>query len=630
MSLSGANKGASSWVLAKSILRDRRLLGKMGVIVLLSSAFLAFRAWASPSIGMMVVRYGGYWLTLALVLLLSYQALSSFPFALGRRVMSELKIHRTGWLIALVASVLWQVNEPRQFKVLFDEHGYAGIAQSMHLDREAAYPSRAHYFDGEQHVLNYGVDKRAVLFPFVVSVAHDLTGFRKENGFYVNAVLGALSLILVYYLLLRVANRRIAYCGQALWFGLPLLAQIATGGGYDLLNICLLIGWLLSALRYLETNGNGGDEVFFVGITVALAQVRNESVLYLVGAALLIWWKWTRRGRAELSWHSLLFLPFLIMPVAANVLFSKVEGMLETAPGQDFFSLLYVPENLANAVAFVFDPDLEGMNSSLLGYMGVFCVLLFVVDYIKEGIFGGDIHASTDKALFVFMGMVAGAFMVYMSSFWGAWTDPIVSRFSLPIWLLFLVVVARVAAKGFKGRDVPLWAPVAFAIWGFGVGIPASAQAEATRIAVTSTERIFLEEQLGQTAPGDVLLIVASPLMSVIDGYSATGVAGVNAEPWKVQAVIDLKLYKEIWVGERYYYSYISESWQREEKYALAAGFKQEPVSSMKLGNGAEFRISRILAWRDPESAKEKITEAFTPRPITRLDYFKRLVPLLP
>lgn len=575
------------------------------------------------------MRFGGYWMTLALVFSVGFFFFRFWGHRL-RRVFSNWRFHAWGWGIAILGGVVWQVNEPRRFKVLFDEHAYVGIAQTMHYQREAAFPGRAHYFDGEMHRLNYGVDKRPVLFPFLVSVVHDLTGFRKKNVFYLNAALGVCSLLLVYHLLLRISNRKLAIGGQILWFGLPLLAQIATGGGYDLLNICLLSSWLLFALLYVESSGDEGDEIVMVGMSVALAQVRNESALYMVATALIIWWKWLRSGRCQLSWQSVYLTAFLIMPVAANVVFSRVKGVLETAPGQDFFSLVYLPDNLAHVVAFVFSPDLESLNSSTLGYAGVICLLLFLVNYIKQGVVNAGVHCDEEKTLFVFAGSVFISFIIYMCMFWGAWTDPMVSRFSLPVWLLFLVMTARILGKISWGANPPSWACLALIVWVFSTSIPASARAVATRVVITNTERLFLEETLNRQKRGDILLIVQSSINSVVDGHAATTVDIANSEPWRIQAAIELGLYKEIWVAERYYYTYSTDLWQREEKYALIVDYEQETFASMKLGNNAEFRISRIIAARDPEVARQKVAEALTPRPTSRLEYFKRMLPLLP
>ncbi len=65
-----------------------------------------------------------------------------------------------------LSGIYFQVHEPREFKVLFDEFVISGIAHcNMYFDREATYPERAHYFDGRIIVMSSELlDKRPVLF----------------------------------------------------------------------------------------------------------------------------------------------------------------------------------------------------------------------------------------------------------------------------------------------------------------------------------------------------------------------------------------------------------------------------------------------------------------------------------
>lgn len=621
-------KPVSSLVLCRSIISDRRLLAKFGVAVIIVAALFYFRAVASSDQGMVVARYAGYWLSLVLVLLGGYYA-SQFGRLNGWWGLLG-KVHRISLLVALLGALLWQIHEPHRFKVLYDEHAYIGISKTMHSTREAAYAVRSHHFDGKDYVLGYGVDKRSVLFPFLISVVHDLTGFRKENVFWVNGALGFVSLLLAYHMLLRVSSHRVALCGQLMWMGLPLLAQIATGGGYDLLNICLLQGWLLVGICFLDDRRGLVDLNLLVILAIALAQVRNESIIYMLGTALLIWMKWQKTGEARLSWFSVLSLGFLILPVAANVIFSRIDSMRETGAGQDFFSMEYMPDNLANAVAFMFNPDLDGMNSTLLAALGSFALVLFLVSYVRAGFGSTGDQSDVDRVLFVFVGMVTCVFIVYMGTFWGAWTDYLVSRFSLSIWLLLLVMVARVLWVMRDGRELPGLTPVIVGVLSLSMCLPASSNALPSNEIAPSREGVFLSQKLAEIEKGKILIVVQSSVMSIVEGHAACALSAVNAEPWKLQAAIELGVYKEIWVAEQYRYNYKTSVWVKQEKASLIEGFELSPVAEYIGPNGSMLRIERVVAWKDRDEAKKHIETAFTPKPQNKFDYFKAVIRLLP
>ena len=75
----------------------------------------------------------------------------------------------------------------------------------------------------------------------------------------------------------RHGGRLVGLCCLA---GLPLLAINATGGGFEILNLCMIALTMLAAISYLERN----DAVplnFLLMSGILLAQTRYESVLLL-------------------------------------------------------------------------------------------------------------------------------------------------------------------------------------------------------------------------------------------------------------------------------------------------------------------------------------------------------------
>jgi hypothetical protein len=69
------------------------------------------------------------------------------------------------------------------------------------------------------------VDKRRHFYPFLVSLAHDVTGYRPSNAFVVNAVLGVLFLGRVYGWGVVLGGPRHGMLAVLLISTLPLLAQ---------------------------------------------------------------------------------------------------------------------------------------------------------------------------------------------------------------------------------------------------------------------------------------------------------------------------------------------------------------------------------------------------------------------
>jgi len=96
--------------------------------------------------------------------------------------------------LALAAALLVVWISPPQMRVQFDETSLVGVSQNMHLQRHAVMTTGAIPFEGQPLLLDNMVDKRPTLFAFLCSVLHDVSGYRLQNAFAVNAALLALGL----------------------------------------------------------------------------------------------------------------------------------------------------------------------------------------------------------------------------------------------------------------------------------------------------------------------------------------------------------------------------------------------------------------------------------------------------
>ena len=144
------------------------------------------------------VAAGGYWLMLALVILLGRSIVRAGGLQWVREHVSRFDVYVL--ILVMACTSVWWAHEKPGFKILADEVLLLGTSMGMHLERSATYPLRASTVQGPMQILDRGLDKRPLLFPFLVTTVHDLTGYRPENAFYFNRGLGILFLLLVYLL----------------------------------------------------------------------------------------------------------------------------------------------------------------------------------------------------------------------------------------------------------------------------------------------------------------------------------------------------------------------------------------------------------------------------------------------
>lgn len=429
------------------LLQDRRLwlLALSCLLVLAVGRFCLPVDWA-----LRAVIEGGYWfmfITFGLWLWVVWEWLAE------RRWGGWVRLRGSLAPAALIIGVglIWQAHEIHGFKILADESLLLGTSQGLHMDREVGYPVRATDVQGPFQILQAVLDKRPYFYPFLVSLVHDFTGYRTDNPFWFNTILSFVFLGSLYALGVKAGGRKAAGVLVVLLAGgLPLLAQQATGGGFELLNLTLATGWWWLVIRYLE-RPDGPTQDALVLTSVLLASTRYESMLFLVPTALVVGLGWWREGRVLFRWPTWI-APLLLLPMFwLNRAFSANDNLWEMqSMGADTpFALKYVGANLGHALAYFFSFDGYQPNSPFLAFLGLLALLAFIL-------WGQRVLRSAQSASGTELGLVVGALgpfavtALMMVYFWGQFDHPVIHRLSLPTQLLMLVAIVSVAGRLLK------------------------------------------------------------------------------------------------------------------------------------------------------------------------------------
>ncbi|MEY3775579.1 MAG: hypothetical protein RLZZ129_2359 [Verrucomicrobiota bacterium] len=501
-------------------LSDRRL----AVLVLSGLLALAlgfFTLSADHSLQFMI--YGGYW---AMLLITALFGLSLFRLVRADWLQWREQLRTAPrWPLVLIGGcgLLLLVHEDYGFKILMDEAMLLGTSMSLHFEKMALVPMRGHDIQGAFQILGGELDKRPLLQPFLVSLLHDFTGYRPENAFVLNTLLTFVLLGLAYACGRRLGGRGAGAVGVLLLTTLPLLAQNATGGGFELLNLVMILSTLLLAMRWVERRDAGSQEALVLS-AVLLALTRYESVLFLLPVALLILWIWWRERRPVLSW-TVVFSPLLLVPYALhNRVFRARESAWELAsqPGYERpFSPAYVPDNLAHALNFFFDTTGEQSNSLLLAVLG-FIALPFFVLWMVRTLPRLRTVAPAQAALAVFALGFAAHTALLMGYFWGRFDDPVIRRLSLPLNLWLVLAIITVAAE-FRGGPTRWRVLAGLALAGlFGASLPSMARHDYSLDYYIGREIAWRREFMAAHPEKDYLFIDNSSIFWITHRVSAT------------------------------------------------------------------------------------------------------------
>ena len=401
------------------------------------------------SVAITLVSRTGFWFVLV-TLIIWVEALrrTLLPFKIAWREIDWLALSVIG-----ASTVVLLVHETAGFKIIMDEIMLLGTSMSMHLDKLALTPLRGNDIQGAFVILDGIVDKRPLFFPTLLSLVHDIAGYRPSNVFVLNGVLTLLFLWLIYVAGRRVAGRSGAMLGVILFAGLPLLAHNSTGGGFELLNLTMIVATFLLGIRWVE-KADPASMVAFVFSGLLLAQVRYESVIFLLPVAVLVLMVWFREGRAIVPWAVIAAPLLMVHYPLQNRIFDLRASAWEMAskPGYTSpFSLSYIPEGLSHAAKFFFAGPTDQPNSIVLSALGVVAIPFFVLLVLKR-LRGFRTESAPAVVVTIFSVGFLIHFALMMSYAWG-FDEVVTRRLSLPTHLGMVLAIFAILPQ-FKNPTV--------------------------------------------------------------------------------------------------------------------------------------------------------------------------------
>jgi hypothetical protein len=446
-------------------------------VLFLGSALLAvvlgYVAVPTITAGHMIIDWGYFYILTVFSMFVYY----AWRLARSRDVVWREWLRRPGIAGAVIAAgtlfAVW--SDSFRHKILYDEFVIQGTAYEMHVTKHVSTILRAYNLGGTWLSIDTYLDKRPYFFPFLVSLVHDFTGYRIANMFAVNVACAAAFLGLLYWLTREITGRGPALLAVASMAMLPLFGQNATGAGMDLHNL-MMIG-LVACLGVLYLRVPDGDRLsLFVLGAVLLTESRYESVIFILPTTFVVLAGWLRAGRAILPWPAVV-APLLLVPFAwHHRVFDATPAFWQLQEGQkSAFGWAFVSGNLKGDLGFLFNTG-PGLANSLFLTIAGLAGLVWLLWRLGSWLRMRPRAAVADPVLvgLAFAAGVAGHFIVLLFYWWARFNDLLASRFALPMYFAFAVLLA-VLVQGLARRRVPAlraaWAGLG--LWLVTVGLPA-------------------------------------------------------------------------------------------------------------------------------------------------------------
>ena len=503
-----------------------------------------------------------------------------------------------GWLVAGCTAVV-ACTTPLGYKVLYDEMVLQSTASDMHIYREVSTVVRAYLIDGVFAPVDTFVDKRPMFFPFLVSLVHDVCGYRETNAFWLNLALYPLILAQLYLLTRRIGGH-IGGVSAVLALGtLSTLAQSSTGAGMETLNLAMLLLTMHAALLYLDEP----DEVRLSAMLLAvvlLAQSRYESSLFVLPVALVALQGWRLGGRILLP-AAAICAPLLLIPYAVhNTYVSGTPPLWELRENTSTrFGFNYLAPNLGHAWHYFFDRGGQSTNSLWLSTAG-FLALAAAVYWCWLARRRWRDCPPAVVVLVTFGAAILANLGVLMFYYWGQLDDPIVARLALPLEALMAIAIGYAVDRLARSVGALPWLAAAGAVGTYlWSGLVANEQHNRRN---TLADELAWECGVVESLPPGERLIITnkSSLPYMLRRIPAINFDRARRRVDALQGQLGGDTFREILVTQDFRPTSATGDLRMMREDELPAWFELEPVAERRFGAHVD-RISRLVAIRPHE-----------------------------
>lgn len=524
---------------------------------------------------------------------------------LRKRLVEKRRFVAWSALVVLAAALFSCTRENTNYKVTADEYVLSLEAMSLHFEGTSTVPLRLHVLGGMPRYLGGTINKRPPAFATLLSLIHDVTGYRSANVFYLNKVLVVGFFGLLFGYVCRLFGGAAAGFACALWACFPLFHQNASGGGFEVLNLVYLLLFLLAATEYLQRPSLSSQRVYLLTVLL-LANTRYESSLFVLAAGGVILFQWIRDRKifTDVS----LFLAPLVMStflLRIRVFEHDQQGNWQVAKGQAPFSLDYVFDNIGHATNYFLAFSRSSTTSEYLWITG-FIGGVFLLYGCAKDIFLKQ-RREFQLPIFAVALVILANFVLLMFYHWGQLSSPEVSRLGLPLALLATLGSVFLFFRVFTAPAVRTAAWMTLVVFAVGVALPRGALAASSHSNFHVRRADWLLGEIQRLPPDGYVVASIDTGRLFLERIPGLPIGLLNERVEEAAYHLRLSSYKLL-VAQRYMIDAKTGAAKVVDDDWLHPAFRVEPIAENSFRPFVVVRFGRIVAV-DPELAKKSTKE---------------------
>ena len=483
-----------------------------------------------------------------------------------------------------------------EFRVLADQTNLLGSALSLHLDRTYQNITEGYFYYDSFHPIASELDNRPALYPFLISILHDLNGVHASHGFVVNLLVASGIGTLFFVAITSVTKSgAIGVLSLLLLLSNPNFSQVVRSSGFEALNMLFLSAFYWQAYLYLREPDEARLEVLLY-LLLGASLCRHESIalaLPALGTILL--------GLKNIRWSGgslrMLIIPFWFVPLNWQMSLTHAINPGDEPDGHPF-GLQYLGRNLPKFFEFLWDPWSKGFPTSPL-----ISTLAFIgLAMLSRQWYSGRISVHA-KMVSLIIGLGTLLILVVQCAFYmGDVTQVYQHRFMVShapaLTLLALYGLVQFERQISLHYDIK-WMLIAFFTVTALNGLREAQIAYQGRWLTLFREYKASLNYLLKEPKAGTLFISDRPGMFIVHGYGAIGFGTAHEKMESLAEDMRRKLYVNVLVEQQIPYSSPDKA---KPDLKLAPGYSLVPV--FELQNDAEYymRLSKIVAKSLPEA----------------------------
>jgi hypothetical protein len=489
-----------------------------------------------------------------------------------------------GILSALVLTVSVFLSVKAEYKVLADETNLLCVSKGMLLDKtvQCAHMGKAYY--DLFFPVDYILDKRPYLFPFLGSVLHTFLGYRPENFFILNALTLFGLLSLTYVVFRRILAPPVAFAAQLLILSQPIITISATSAGLELFTA--LYFFLCMVLVYFFMRAPEDKKLPYLWINLILfSHCRYESPIFAV--MIIIGLFALRSIKLSMLWPArwlYTLTPLFYLPIVWQRLlkFEDHENPPDTKP----FALSNLWEHVQDFVIGQVGTGFQYPYASLVNVVGwVFTIALLYSFFSRKFRFKANFQ---NGFTLLFIVCVVTNLTLFLSYHFANYAHPAASRYFI---IVTLVVSLAPLLYHRLYQAIPSYAFFLYGLVAFLIYHPVAIDSQPTHALHKARELSFVYDFLDKFPEKHFLVIADRPSFYTVKNYGSVSLGWANKYPEKIFHEWYRHLYREVLVIQKILY----ETGKPLRGYELHPDFKLEMLTELQNNENEYLRISRAV-----------------------------------